>query len=109
MMEVIDLNFRELSLESKCTYDFLKQLSLHMSSRKNCKNVEYVVCINDGDIQVDPCIFCYNDRYHRSDRDRLRVDEHILKYHIQNSVLVDGVYKYAFSVSKKSRHWIKIK
>lgn len=106
------MNIHQLSLEYKYTYVFLRQLSLHMSSRKNCKNIEYYVKIDKGKIHVDPSIFCYNDRYHRSDRDRLRAYEHVLKYHFpenfNSNSLLDGNYKYVFTASKKSRHWIKI-
>ena len=109
--------------KSKTTEHFLRLIAQHLSSRVDCKGIEYVVKMGD-DVCMCPPKYVYTDRHHRSCADSKPVAEHVLRYHMPEifikksinnmEVLVDkdkiipGTYKYQMSFDKKKRRWIKI-
>lgn len=110
------------------TEDLLYGLSRRLSSRKDCKDYEYKVCIETNTagqvVSLEPSILVYPDRYHRQGHDRLEALEYVMRNYVDDTVgikhisqnellifgngFVDGIYLYKFSVDKKRRKWFKI-
>lgn len=92
-----------------------------MSNDRNCKNTEYVCYILNSEIQLSPTIWVYNSNQSRKDSNKTTVLNHVLKYHfprivisevdgkyiVDTSKLIEGLYRYKFSVGKKKRKWIR--
>lgn len=90
------------------TMKLLRLISSHLSSRVDCKKVEYYVTIADH-VTMSPLIEVYPDR-----RTRGKLKKEDLLHHIQNHhadltqlQLVKGTYIYQLSVTKKSRRWTR--
>ncbi len=113
--------------KSKTTEMFLRLIAQHLSSRQDCRGIEYTVTIGneywDDIVLMDPPKHVYPDKHRRSSADLRPVTEHVLKYHmpelylptedscnlfIDKDKIVPGVYMYQLSVDKKKRRWIKV-
>lgn len=120
------------------TETFLKSISARLSSRRDCKGVEYCVTIQNGElyqyIEFYPDIFVFPNTHTRHRRNRYSILQHILlkssytdgedpiktnvvthclsentaRVYCYNSNFVPGKYKYIKSVSGKQRKWIKM-
>ena len=101
------------------TSKFLNLISKHLSSREDCRRVEYVVQIHaDGSCSMNPIYSVYRDRFHRKQSDLESVVSHVMKYHFseylyENSYLkmknlTEGTYEYRLYPSLKHRRWVKI-
>lgn len=87
---------------SETTVEFLHSISNHLSGRKSCRGIEYVVCIGmDDDSQLrqldladvstrENKIFFYPDRFvfpdtfHRQQSDKKDIITHVLIEHFDN-------------------------
>lgn len=108
---------------ARTTQDFLSCIASHLSSREDCKGVEYVVNIKEGNVVTfEPNgIKLFPNRYRRSERDRVSVIFHVAQYHfpelvidvtnteihVDTSKLVLGRYLYQYSMDHKRRRWIR--
>jgi len=91
------------------TVSFLNQISKHLSGRKDCRKIEYLVMIRDNIVKMDPHFEVYPDKYHRKTANKDGVLEHIFKYHVGSDVsLSDGTYIYRLSTNGKSRRWERL-
>lgn len=95
------------------TSEFLRCLSDHLSSRQDCKGVEYTVIIDRSNIKFEPLRYVYPDRYHRKENDKQDVVRHVISYHFPDlpdsnfEMLTSGTYKYVLSFDGKKRQWIR--
>ena len=114
------------TLKSKQTKNFLNYVSRRLSSRIDCKQVEFIVDIGVSkhqSIMMTPEIHVYKDLHHRSDTDYHLIVDHVLYKYFSDYILnrdefgdliIDiskfstGVYKYELSRSNKKRRWIRI-
>ena len=127
--------------ESVRTQTFLRQVARRLSGRSDCKQIEFLIGIGyelptyftsqhqevdlkvSNHIMFQPDTFVYRDLHHRSDVDRYRVVDLILKNYfselilgrddsgnlnIDISKLVRGVYKYQKSYDGKRRRWVRM-
>lgn len=97
------------------TKEFLLGLSKRLSSRKDCRQVEYEVCINEDGVVFKPQVEVFKNRYQRSECDKVPVQDIVLSNLVNNymsdwikSYLVPGTYVYKLSFDKKRRQWIKL-
>lgn len=90
------------------TMKLLRLISSHLSSRVDCKKVEYCVTITDH-VTMSPLIEVYPDRRTRGKFKKENLIYHIQNYHVDVSQLqlVKGTYIYQLSVTKKSRRWAR--
>lgn len=102
----------------------LKAISDRLSSRDDCKGVEYVVDIRDDWLTMIPTKNVYPDTHHRKDTDLEDIIYFILRTQFSDTVLagVDvygrckyvsntltpGLYQYQLSFDQKRRRWTKI-
>ena len=109
---------------TRLTKELLQHISNHLSSRNECKGLEYVVTIGDDRILFEPfTIFVFPNRYTRCERDKSPVTYHVIQNHmpeleickdssgqyvLDTSKLVKGRYKYQISFNNKRRRWIRI-
>ena len=97
------------------TKEFLLGLSKRLSSRKDCRQVEYEVCISEDEVVFKPQVEVFKNRYQRSECDKVPVQDIVLSNLVNNymsdwikSYLVPGTYIYKLSFDKKRRQWIKL-
>lgn len=95
---------------TKCTEEFLRAISKHLSGRSCCRQMEYVVSIQSGKVTMEPKIDVYKNRYSRRETDKVNVIDHVLYSHIscKAAELVPGTYKYMLSNSGKRRKWTSV-
>lgn len=117
----------EESKKSILTRDVLKSISYHLSSREDCKDVEYVVSIEPDDsgkdaIIVTPYITVFPDIHNRKESDRRGVAYHVIYnhfseifsdsiskiVHVKRDTLVTGRYVYRKYKLTNRRRWVKI-
>ena len=113
------------------TLMLLRSISDHLSSRKDCRGVEYEVdvSVNKDDQGVDfiefsmnPITYVYPDPKRRKSEDKVSVLYHVLTQHfqillqeidldgnikVQPSRIIPGKYIYRLSVNGKQRRWCK--
>lgn len=114
---------------SKLTSSILKCISYHLSSRQDCKGIEYVVIIradeinNQDEIIISPYITVFPGIHDRKDCDRRSVAYHVILYHfpelfedanqvsvhIKKNSLIYGTYIFKQYESTNRRKWIKLK
>lgn len=92
------------------TYDLLRSISTKLSGRKDCRRIEYVVEIHNGETSMDPTIFIYPDAHHRKKYDRCRVLDYVWntlhsKFSFGAEDLVNGTYIYRWNPITKKRMW----
>lgn len=111
------------------TEAILRCISLHLSTRRSCREIEYKVNIyDDGKLVMFPNMYVFPDSKHRKSADRQDIIAHILINHcdskyvyiIRNSYgqihsckvnpnyISPGSYIYEFSSTRKSRRWNKV-
>ena len=109
---------------SKLTDKLLKLISNHLSSRSECRGLEYIVTIGDDRILFEPfTVFVFPNRYRRCERDKSPVTHHVIFNHmpelnlrktelgdyiLDTSKLVKGRYKYQKSFNSNRRRWVRI-
>lgn len=95
--------------DAKYTEEFLHQISSHLSSRSECRGIEYTVTISNDFVVVDPLIKVCKSRYSRKESDKMLVETHVQNFHNSSTnSLVDGTYRYILSNSKRRRRWTKV-
>lgn len=114
--------------KSYLTKNVLKCISTHLSSREDCKNIEYTIIIrhdiksNYDEIIVSPYITVFPSIHDRKESDRRSVAYHVIYYHFselfenaeQSTVhickdsLIHGEYKYKKYVLTNRRRWVRI-
>lgn len=103
-------------LETENTQQLLYLISSHLSGRKECRGVEYIVEIHKHGqrsayaLKLTPDIYIYPDRKTRKAGTAESVLQHIFMYHlnVKQVHLAAGTYKYMLSASGKCRKWTKI-
>ena len=98
-------------LQGDDTLEFLNKISRRLSSREDCKRVEYEVTISKSSISMNPLIFVFPDTHHRADIDKMSILTFVIQsYNKEQQRLSSGTYKYecADSLSKKRRRWVKV-
>ena len=99
-------------IEAEITKLFLQRISNRLSSRDDCRGIEYKVRIHDNFVEMDPRIEIFPTRYRRKPEDRVTIVEFVtvsLKNEGYNlDYLVKGEYIYQNSVTNKSRRWVKL-
>lgn len=97
-----------LKTETNDTLKLLRLISTHLSSRIECRKVEYRVTIADN-ITMCPLVEVYPDRRTRGKLKKTELLQHIQTYHtdISKLQLVEGTYIYQLSVTGKSRRWTR--
>ena len=86
----------------------LLSISNKLSSRADCRKVEYRIRISRNSIYMTPERYCFPNWHKRKEADKLNVVSfcmHKLGYSIAD--LVPGCYIYKLSVSNRRRRWIK--
>lgn len=113
--------------KSLLTKNVLKCISFHLSSRKDCKDIEYIITISkscqDTDvIKMSPYITVFPDIHNRKNSDKRGVAYHVIFNHfpeifidanfaivrIQKHSLVYGTYIYKKFKFTNRRKWRKI-
>ena len=101
--------------DTELTQAILYQISKHLSSRKSCKEIEYVVEMQNSEsgprINMFPYVRVFPDTYHRKQIYEDSVVTHVLKYHVHIDVrntIVPGTYIYKMSTTRKIRRWEKL-
>lgn len=104
------------------TKRFLQCLSKHLSGRSGCGDIEYCCNIEKNKVTFAPNVLIFNSTHSRKDFNKYTVLEHVLKYHfpsiviniegdinrVDTSKLIEGFYRYTFSVNRKRRKWIRV-
>lgn len=103
----------------------LKSISKRLSSRNDCKRVEFIVDIGIHDsasILFDPDTYVFKDSHHRKDIDSYRIVDFILMKNMPEAICgrnnqgylsVDttmfsrGIFKYELAYNGKKRRWVK--
>lgn len=83
-------------------------ISKRLSSRKECKNAEYKITIQDNKIKMNPKIRVYRNRHSRTEGDKILVQDLIYRkcsILYPGCKLVNGTYIYQFSIDRKRRKW----
>ena len=114
--------------KAKVTTQFLRCIAQHLSSRADCKGLEYVVTIGtdkwDDAVLMSPMKYVFPNRYDRSPSYLESVVLHVLKHHMPElysprteciytafvdiNKIVPGTYMYQLSIDKKRRRWTKV-
>lgn len=110
---------------TELTKELLNLVASHLSSRSDCKGVNYIVSIEEDDsITFSPPIKVFPNRYRRCERDKVNVIAHVVQEHIpelfidvhndmrtlvDTTCLIRGVYEYQSSIDKKRRRWVRTK
>ena len=95
--------------ESKSTIKLLLLISDHLSGRKDCNSLSYVVDIHNNAVTMSPDIQVYPGVHDRKPEHRQSVVTHVMKYHLSQDILrevVPGRYVYQVSSDGKKRRWI---
>ena len=97
------------------TKKFLLALSKRLSSRKDCRHIQYQVIIRDGSIDFKPPVEVFKNRYHRSECDKVPVQDMVLDNFVSSYLsewikecMVPGTYMYKLSIDGKRRRWTKL-
>lgn len=113
---------------SQRTKQFLQSIAYHLSSRDDCKDLEYEVSIkhdsnSDFDIvEVSPYITVFPSTFYRRESDRRSIAYHVLIHHfpdildpsdpniarIMSGMLVTGTYVYTKYPLISRRKWRKL-
>lgn len=101
--------------DSRITKSILSHIAKHLSTRTQCRNIEYTVhmenCESGPIIWMIPRINVFPNTHKRREIDEESVITHVLKYHVQirpDSEVVPGTYVYKLSSTGKRRRWEKI-
>lgn len=115
-----------ISANSQRTKKFLQLVAQRLSSRSDCKKVEFIIDIGvtkSNCIIFTPDVYVYTDKYHRSDKDYSRITDFILYKYFETfikgrdefgNLIIDtvwfshGIYKYQLSTNGKKRRWIRL-
>ena len=115
-----------ISSNSQRTKKFLQLVAQRLSSRSDCKKVEFIIDIGvtkSNCIIFTPDVYVYTDKYHRSDKDYSRITDFILHKYFDEIVkgrdefgnlivwtlqFSEGIYKYQLSSNGKKRRWVKV-
>ena len=104
------------------TEDFLTTISKRLSSRSDCKNVMYVVRIENNKVNMYPDVYVYRSKHNRRPEDRMSIlcyVQNVVKgLHVNLDVdggividdvnLKDGEYIYQSSFDNKRRKWRRL-
>lgn len=107
-------------------------ISAHLSTRSDCKDVNYHVTITENTISFEPDVKVFPNTHNRKPTDKMSILEHILRYHIDSLVpedkeemrdsqgryyitrckitnckLFPGTYVYRSSIDGKRRKWFR--
>lgn len=90
----------------------LKEIAKHLSTRRECKGVEYRLEISANSIRFEPDIQVFPNRYIKC-----KGSEHSVIYHIlmtvfnqldeNTEIFVEGVYRYVKPYNSKKRNWLR--
>lgn len=104
----------------------LKAVAKRLSSRADCRRVEFIVDIgiqNSEYILFNPDVYVFRDTYHRKDIDASRIIEFILMkhmpevvhgkdtqgfLHVNTQMFSRGIFKYELAYNGKKRRWIRL-
>lgn len=89
----------------------LKSISTRLSGREDCKQLEYVVTINENGVHMNPLVQVFPNRYQRKEKDKIDIVSYVHQYKMPNARLdgfVFGKYKYQLSADKTQRKWRKM-
>ena len=98
-------------LQGDDTAEFLRKISTRLSSRQDCKGLEYEVTISKEHISMDPLIYVYPDTHHRAEIDKMSVLTYIIHTLSQEEQkLSSGTYRYEYidSYKRKRRKWTRV-
>lgn len=112
--------------KSQLTKELLNSIANHLSGRKDCKGVNYVVTIHHphSTLTIVPNIQVLPNRYRRCERDKVSVLVHVIQEHmtelfvgfdsqmnlvVESDMLVPGTYVYESSIDGKRRRWNRLK
>ena len=105
------------------TRDVLKAISDHLSSREDCKGIEYIIRIvlyNDewDYLEMGPPIRVFPDTHHRKESDKNIISYHVVTNHfcikyankngtllVEKDALVKGTYQYKKYTLTNRRRW----
>ena len=102
------------------TQNLLYLISNHLSGRECCRGIEYTVIISENQIQFQPDVKVYPNRYRKSKYDQMNVVDHIIQDHliVQYCRDVDGSFyvdtdrfvrgKYIYKSLNRNRRWVKL-
>lgn len=96
---------------SKQTEFLLNSIANRLSGREDCRKVKYTVRINHNGVSMDPLIYVYKNRYHRSETDKMDIVSFVHQHKMNGALLSDfvfGTYEYQLSVGGKKRRWRKV-
>lgn len=110
--------------KSLLTKQLLQKIANHLSGRKDCKGVNYVVTIHSEEKSVEfyPSTQVFPNRYRRCERDKVSIVSHVIQEHLpelligfdtQLNLLVDtdklvpGTYIYESSIDNRRRRWTR--
>lgn len=110
-----------METDATLTVEFLNSVSQHLSNR--APKMEYRVTILDsGKVSILPDLWFCKSRYDRKESSKMLLAEHVARMHLEDVAyfahsdgsiyipkLVSGVYRYKYTSTKKSRHWVKEK
>lgn len=104
---------KEIQNNTMFTEEFLRCISAHLSSREECKQLEFVAIIDDSlHVKLLPQDYLiFPSRHKKKEINKIAVTEHVTHEHFENQVysdifsLVPGEYIYKLSVNKKQRRW----
>ena len=93
------------------TAEFLNKISRRLSSRDDCKGVEFEVKISKEELSMKPLIYVFPDTHHRADIDKMSILNFII--HSSNrreQRLTEGTYKYQYAnpITRRKRRWVKV-
>lgn len=109
------IKMKQITSDSDYTECFLQKISSRLSSRDECRQVEYLVTVSDdGCVDLQPKDYIvYPNRYCKQKGAHTGIVSHTInlpdmqslscKYH-----LVPGKYIYKLSINKKRRKWCRI-
>lgn len=112
---------------TQLTMSVLLSISQHLSTRTQCKDVNYEVTIRSGRISFYPDVKVFPNVHRRKQSDKETIIEHVLRYHYDNELvlptgivtdtggeylintdkLVPGHYVYRSSIDGKRRKWFR--
>lgn len=93
------------------TEQLLKLIASRLSSREDCKGVNYQIVIDHNGVRMNPLIYVYPNRYKRKESDRLDIVSFVHQYKMCNIILsqfVFGTYEYSPSYDGSRRKWRKV-
>lgn len=93
------------------TEKLLRQISKHLSSREECRRVQYRVVIEKVSVTMYPNYCVFPDARHRRDSDKINLLDHILSMHLDSNIaLTEGTYEYRLTFPQlRRRSWVNIR